>query len=219
MANQAYCKGGAMPIELIGPLVTALTVMATAVMAASAAIQSVRHEFDVFGAMVLSAVTAVGGGTIRDLLIGATPVFWIQDYTYLATSLPVGLATFMFAKRMRAGHGRRLRLLMYFDAVGLALFTILGIKVGLAHHINPAMAVLLGCVTGIAGGMMRDMLCGFSPSVLREDLYATVSIVGGAIYVLTRTAVSEVAGIGVSFLAMIVVRVIIVSRIRLPADA
>jgi uncharacterized membrane protein YeiH len=190
----------------------ALTVLATAVMAVSAAIQAVRHGFDPFGAVVLAIVTAVGGGTLRDLLIGAMPVFWIKDMTYLGTAVPVGLITYIAARKLRAGNGRRLRLLLYFDAIGLALFSLVGVKVALIHDTSLPIAVVLGCITGVAGGMFRDVLCGLTPSILKEDLYATLSLLGGALYLCLGSILSEELSIIIAFLAMTLARIWVVRR-------
>lgn len=199
-------------ISIFTTLITFLTLLATSVMAISAAIQAARHGFDLFGATVLGIVTAVGGGTLRDLLIGATPVFWIGDITYLATAGPLAFVTFLLVQKMDAGGGRRLRLLMYFDAVGLALFSLVGVQVALAHGISAPMAVVLGCVTGVAGGMVRDVLCGLTPSILKEDLYATISIFGTIIYLVAHAYFSEQISMAIAFVVMIVIRFGVVYR-------
>lgn len=187
-------------------------------MAASAAIQGARQGFDPFGATVLAIVTAVGGGTVRDILIGRFPVFWIKDLTYLAVAVPVALLVFLAARRMKAGGGRRLRLLLYLDAVGLALFTLVGVQISLGIGVSPVIAVVLGCTTGVAGGMIRDVLCGLQPSVLKEDLYATISLAGGAIYVIWREALNPETGLMTAFVLMTMARFYVVWRSR-PKDA
>ncbi|MEM9394798.1 MAG: TRIC cation channel family protein [Pseudomonadota bacterium] len=194
------------------PVLFALTVLATAVMAASAAIQAARQSFDFFGAIVLALVTAVGGGTLRDLLIGRFPVFWISDPTYLATAVPVGLLTWLIACRIPAGGGRRLRLLLYLDAIGLALFTLIGLQIALNAGVSELMAVILGCVTGIAGGMIRDVLCGLQPSVLKEDLYASISLAGGAAFIGLRDFATIETALALSFAAMSLARFWVVWR-------
>lgn len=205
-------------LSQVSPIIFALTVLATAVMAASAAIQGARQGFDPFGATVLAIVTAVGGGTLRDILIGRFPVFWIKDLTYLAVAVPVALLVFLVARRMTAGGGRRLRLLLYLDAVGLALFTLVGVQISLGVGVSPVIAVVLGCTTGVAGGMIRDVLCGLQPSVLKEDLYATISLAGGAVYVIWREALNPETGLMTAFVLMTLVRFYVVWRSR-PKDA
>ena len=188
-----------------------LTVLATAVMAASAATQAVRCGLDPVGAIFLSVVTAVGGGTLRDLLIGATPVFWLEDPTYLLTAVPVGLVTHALVGRMRIGTGRRLKLLDYLDAVGLALFTVVGARVALANGASPMAAIVLGCLTGIAGGMCRDVLCGITPIVLRRDVYATLSLIGAALYVLLVQVTGSHLSLWAAFAAIALSRVSVVA--------
>lgn len=189
-----------------------LTVLATAVMAASAALQGVRHELDLFGATVIAVAAAVGGGTVRDLLLGRMPVFWITDLTYLLTAIPVGALAFLVGRTLPSGNGRRLRLLMMFDAAGLALFTLVGIEVALEAQVHPFVAVVIGCITGTVGGMIRDILCNVTPSVLREDLYATISLAGGAVFVLIQPLMDVRAAMGVSFGLMLVARLVVILR-------
>lgn len=189
-----------------------LTVLATAVMAASAALQGVRHELDLFGATVIAVAAAVGGGTVRDLLLGRMPVFWITDLTYLLTAIPVGALAFLVGRTLPSGNGRRLRLLMMFDAAGLALFTLVGIEVALEAQVHPFVAVVIGCITGTVGGMIRDILCNVTPSVLREDLYATISLAGGAVFVLIQPQMDVRAAMGVSFGLMLVARLVVILR-------
>ncbi len=189
-----------------------LTVLATAVMAASAALQGVRHELDLFGATVIAVAAAVGGGTVRDLLLGRMPVFWITDLTYLLTAIPVGALAFLVGRTLPSGNGRRLRLLMMFDAAGLALFTLVGIEVALEAQVHPFVAVVIGCITGTVGGMIRDILCNVTPSVLREDLYASISLAGGAVFVLIQPLMDVRAAMGVSFGLMLVARLVVIQR-------
>lgn len=181
-------------------------------MAASAAIQGVRQSFDPFGIIVLAIVASVGGGTLRDLLIGTTPVFWLNDLTYLSVAVPIGLLGFFFASRLRHGDGGRLRLLLYLDAIGLALFTLIGVQAGLKADLPIASAVVLGCITGVAGGMFRDVLCGQQPVILKQDLYATISIFGGAIYAISEHYVSEALAFSISFVLIFVIRSVVIYR-------
>lgn len=193
-------------------IVLTLTALATAVMAASAATQAVRFEFDLFGATFLGVITAIGGGTFRDLLIGATPVFWLSDPIYIFTAVPVSAVVFFLVKNMAVGTGRRLKLLAYLDAVGLGLFTLVGVQVSLSSGVSAEMAIILGCITGIGGGMLRDILCGVTPIVLKKDIYATLSLVGGGLYLLARSYIAEEISIVIAFLFIAVVRILIVAR-------
>lgn len=178
-------------------------------MAASAAIQARRFNLDLFGATVLGVVTAVGGGTLRDLLLGLTPVFWISDLRFLLVAVPSSLLSFFVAARMPTGNGRRLALLMYLDAVGLALFTLTGVQVALEAGVAPVLTIVIGCVTGTAGGMIRDLLCNITPSVLREDLYATISLVGGAAYLVFLQFLGEPAATLTTFGLILLARLVV----------
>ena len=183
-----------------------LTVLATTTMAISAAIQAVRCEFDLFGAAFLAMITAVGGGTIRDVLIGISPVFWLKDQIFVFTAVPVGMVTFFLAEKLVAGGGRRLKLLALFDAVGLALFTLIGVKIAQANDLSVVVSIILGCITGIGGGMLRDMLCGETPLVLKKDIYATLSLLGGGLYLGLREYAGEQMSVWVAFAFIAVIR-------------
>ena len=189
-----------------------LTVLATFVMAATAAIQAARQDFDAFGATTLAVVTAIGGGTLRDMLIGATPVFWLTDMTYLFTGVPVGLCTYFLSKQYGYSGGKRLQVLLYLDAIGLALFTLVGVQAGLALDLPLASVVVLGCVTGVAGGMFRDILCGLQPAILKQDLYATISLAGGAIFIGLMNFTTENVSLIVAFSVMVLLRAVVVFR-------
>lgn len=197
---------------------TGLSLLATAVMAASAAIQAHRAHMDLFGATVLAIATAMGGGTLRDLFLGLTPVFWITDTRYLAVAVPVALISFALATRMSSGNGRRLNVLMQLDAIGLALFTLTGVQVALAAEVSPVLAIVLGCITGTAGGMIRDLLCNMTPSLLKEDLYATLSLAGGALYLMTLGPLGEALATAVGFATILVSRLVVL-RLLPPPEA
>lgn len=202
----------------IHTLITSLTVVATATMAVTGVIQAIRHQFDPLGAGVLALITAVGGGTLRDILLGATPVFWITDQIYIATVVPVVVIGVVFANRMHAGGGRRERLLNHIDAIGLALFTIVGVQKALEFGVPPVIAIILGAITGVAGGMIRDLLCNEKPVVLREDFYASLSLLGGALFVvLNYFQPLEISSL-VSFIFMVLGRFLVLRKsISLPS--
>lgn len=151
----------------------------TFVFALSGAVAATRHRLDLFGVLVLSFAAANSGGIVRDLLIGAVPPGAISDWRYLAAALAAGMLTFRWAHVIE-----RLRYpVKMFDAAGLALFTVTGAHKALAFGLNPIMAALLGMLTGIGGGMMRDVLLADVPMVLRRDLYAIAALVGASVVV------------------------------------
>ncbi len=205
-------------METLSFLFVPLSLLATSVMAASAAIQAHRVHMDPFGATVLAIATAMGGGTLRDLFLGLTPVFWITDTRYLAVAVPVALISFALATRMSSGNGRRLKVLMQLDAIGLALFTLTGVQVALDTGISPILAIVIGCVTGTAGGMIRDLLCNMTPSLLKEDLYATLSLLGGAVYLLMLTYLGETLAAALGFATILMARLLVL-HLKPPRDS
>jgi uncharacterized membrane protein YeiH len=154
---------------------------AVAVSAISGVLAGKGKRVDLFGVVVLALVTALGGGTIRDLALGSRPVFWIKDPTYIYTGAGFALLAFFVS------HLRELpnRLLLIADAFGLALFTQIGLEKSLAMDATQPIAIVLGVVTGVAGGMIRDILVGEIPLVFQQEiyLYATAALIGAALYV------------------------------------
>ncbi|QOR40060.1 trimeric intracellular cation channel family protein [Billgrantia diversa] len=146
----------------------------------SGVILACRSRMDPFGMLVLAAVTGIGGGTLRDLVLGVRPVFWIADPTYLWVIIAtVGLSIVGFHYIHRLSRV----FLPVADAFGLALFTVIGAHKALQLEASGVVAVLMGLLTGVAGGMVRDVLAHRVPMVLRQEVYATASIAGGIAYV------------------------------------
>ena len=137
---------------------------------------------DLFGVVVLAVVTAFGGGTIRDLALGDVPVFWVRDGNYIITAVATALATFVVARF----HEFSTRALLLADAVSLAFFTMIGVKKALVFAAPAPVAVAMGVITGVAGGILRDTLTGEIPYVFRKEIYfyATASLCGAVAFVL-----------------------------------
>jgi uncharacterized membrane protein YeiH len=157
-----------------------LDLAGTFVFALSGAAAGVKYKLDIFGVLVLSFVAANAGGIARDVMIGATPVAALSDWRYIAVTLPAGLLTFycyQFIDRLSGS-------VLIFDAAGLALFAVTGATKALTYHLDPVAAALLGMVTGIGGGMMRDILISEIPVVLRADIYAIAALTGAAVVVI-----------------------------------
>jgi uncharacterized membrane protein YeiH len=159
-----------------------LDLAGTFVFALSGAVAGIKRRLDLFGILVLSFVAANTGGIVRDVLVGATPPGAISDWHYLGVSLIAGVVTFYFPFLFI----QRWHPLLLFDAAGLALFAVSGAHKALAYGLNPIMATLLGMVTGIGGGMARDVLLAETPIVLRSDLYAVAALVGAAVVVMAN---------------------------------
>ena len=156
-----------------------LDLLGTGVFAATGAMVAARRKLDVFGALVLAFVTAVGGGTIRDGILGSTPVFWVHDTAYLTV---ICMATALTLAGRAWWHKTRYIILLT-DALGLGVFTVIGVEKALSYDVAPVVAVIMGVLTGAGGGAIRDVLAGRVPMVLRHEIYATAAILGGLLYV------------------------------------
>src|SRR5436305_4338539 len=157
-------------------LLLVLDLIGTFVFALSGAGAGVKRRLDLFGVLVLSFVAGSFGGIGRDLMIGAVPPAAISDWRYLAVALLAGMVTFCWFARIDRLRGS----VLLFDAAGLALFAVSGTQKALAFGLNPVMAALLGMLTGIGGGVARDVLLAEIPIVLRADLYAVAALAGAA---------------------------------------
>jgi uncharacterized membrane protein YeiH len=160
-------------------LVLVLDLAGTFVFALSGAMAAVRHRLDVFGVLVLSFAAANFGGIGRDLLIGAVPPAAIADWRYVAVSALAGLFVFCWAPTARQLRGP----VLIFDGAGLAFFAVSGSLKAIQYAASPVAAILLGALTGIGGGMARDILVNEIPTVLRADLYAVAALAGAAVVV------------------------------------
>ena len=160
-------------------LVTVLDLGGTFVFAISGAVAAVKYRLDIFGVMVLAFAAGNVGGITRDLLIGGVPPAAISSLNYIGVSILAGLIVFFWDPLVT----RHNNTVLWFDAIGLAFFAVAGAEKALVHGLNPVMAALLGMLTGIGGGMLRDVLVMQIPAVLRSDLYALAALVGAAIVV------------------------------------
>lgn len=162
-----------------------IQLLGVAVFAASGALSAGRKRMDLLGVLVLAIVTAVGGGTIRDVLLQRHPVFWIADTLYLWVSMGAAVLTLAYTRFRRAPDNA----LAIADALGLALFTIGGAQITEARHLTGIVVVLMATITGVAGGVIRDVLSAEIPMILRRgQLYASAAIAGSALYLLLELA-------------------------------
>lgn len=164
----------------------ALDMLGTAAFAASGALAGVRRGMDLFGVLVLGIVTATGGGTLRDLLMGDTPPFIFKDETYLYLSVAVSIAVFIFHRHLDILANP----LLFLDAVGLGTFVVIGASKALEFKFGFVGTIMMGVMTATAGGMVRDLLSSQVPMVLQREVYASACIAGAALlYLLDRTTV------------------------------
>ena len=151
-----------------------LDLFGVAVFACSGALAAGQRRMDLFGVVVLAFVTAVGGGTLRDLVIGNPPVFWVQDPLYVWVALVAGILTFVAAHARQFGS----EALVIADAFGLAVFTVIGTRIGMEHAGPGVIAAMTGVMSGVAGGIVRDILVNRVPLVLRREIYASAALLG-----------------------------------------
>ncbi|TVR79151.1 MAG: trimeric intracellular cation channel family protein [Saprospirales bacterium] len=157
-----------------------LDIAGTAVFAISGALAAMHKRFDPFGVVILAIVTAIGGGTLRDVLIGRLPVGWMQDMTYIYVILAATFTAFVFRDKLL-----RLRKAFFlFDTIGLGLFTITGVELGIQAGLHPLICIILGTMSASFGGVLRDVLSNQVPVIFQKEIYALASIAGGTLFLI-----------------------------------
>ncbi len=159
-------------------VVTIIDILGVFVFAISGASTAMSKRLDPFGVFIVAFVTSVGGGTLRDMLIGRHPVFWMVDPIYVYVIMAGAFFAVVFRKKI----GYLRRTLSLFDTIGLAIFTIIGIEIGIRFDLNPVIILSLGVMTGSFGGVIRDILVNEIPVVFSKEVYATASLIGGMFY-------------------------------------
>lgn len=157
-----------------------IDILGTIAFAISGVLVAFNKRMDLFGILIIAFVTAVGGGTLRDILIGHTPVSWMQDMTY--TYVIMGSAIFAIIFRSKIDYLRTS--LFLFDTIGIGLYTVVGIEKGIGARLHPVICIALGTMTATFGGVIRDILCNEIPVIFRKEIYATACILGGIAYFL-----------------------------------
>ena len=167
-------------------LFVAIETIGTVAFAASGVLAAARAHMDWLGAMVLALGVALGGGTVRSLLLGQTPVSWLEQPRFVYESLGTAIVVLIILRIWPSARLETSTPLLIADAAGLGTFVILGTQIGLKANLSSVLAVMLGVLTGVGGGIIRDVLTGTKPEVLVGQIYAVAGIVGGALFVLLR---------------------------------
>jgi uncharacterized membrane protein YeiH len=155
-----------------------IEILGTISFAISGTFAAVQRRLDPFGILIIAFVTSIGGGTVRDLLLGDTPVKWMRDVNYCLLILVTSMITMFFKRNIK-----KFKITLFlFDSLGLGLFTVLGIQKGIAFGLSPGICIALGTITGCFGGIIRDTLLNTIPLIFRKEVYATACIVGGLLY-------------------------------------
>ena len=160
-----------------------LDIMGTLAFAVSGALTAMNKRLDPFGIFIIAFVTAVGGGTLRDILIGRTPVGWMLNLNYVYVIILGYFLAVVFRKKLD-----RFRTSMFlFDTIGLGVFTLIGLEKGMETNLHPIICIALGTMTACFGGVIRDILCNEIPVIFRKEIYATICIVGGIFFFVMKT--------------------------------
>lgn len=159
-----------------------LDILGTMAFAISGALTAMSKKMDPFGVLVIAFVTSVGGGTLRDVLIGRTPVGWMRDVNYVYMIIIGFIIALIFRKKLD-----KLRVSLFlFDTIGLGVFTLIGLEKGIDTGLHPVICIALGTMTACFGGVLRDILCNDIPVIFRKEIYATICIIGGCFFFLLR---------------------------------
>jgi len=185
-------------------LLSILYLVAITAEAMTGALSAGRRGMDLFGVALIASVTALGGGSVRDVLLGHYPLGWVKHPEYLALTVGAGLATVAIARVMR--YLRRLFLLL--DALGLVAFTVIGCQVALEMGLSPAIVIVSGTLTGTCGGILRDILCNDVPLILRRELYASVAVLSAGCYLLCRQWLGEEQALLITLAAGLLLRLL-----------
>lgn len=182
-----------------------LNLIGTFSFAISGALAGEKKDFDKFGVSVLAMVTAIGGGTLRDILMGSTPVAWLQDYTVLIVVLAAIPVSYFFNKTILKLH----KAFFMFDTIGIGLFTVLGVQKALEFGIAPIYAILMGVISAVFGGVLRDTLSNEIPLIFRKEIYATACLTGASVYILlSMVSDYDILNTAVSMGIIILVRIL-----------
>ncbi|RDE23037.1 trimeric intracellular cation channel family protein [Motiliproteus coralliicola] len=191
-----------MEIDLYS-VVNVLGLSGIAVFAVSGALDAARQKMDILGFMLIGCATGLGGGTLRDLLLGNTPVYWVREPIYVATSLSAAVLTYFVVPYIAS----RTRSLLWMDAIGMALFSVTGAQIALSSGASSLIAACMGVMTASFGGIIRDVLCGSDLVLSSRELYVSASLAGASTYLMLEwLAVPESAALIGGFVAALVLR-------------
>ncbi|MGG8496753.1 trimeric intracellular cation channel family protein [Tenacibaculum sp. TC6] len=195
-------------------IISIIDIVGTFAFAISGALVAIKKDFDVFGVVIIAFVTAVGGGMLRDILINAHPINWIGDVNYIWTILGAVVFTFLFKSKIAP-----LRKTMFlFDTIGISVFTLLGLQKGLSYNLHPFLALVMGVVSAVFGGVIRDVLTRKVPLIFKKEIYASACLSGGVIYLaLENFNINENVQFITSAIVIIAIRTLaVIKKYELP---
>lgn len=195
-------------IPTAGSIIYTLDFVGIIACTVAATVLAKRLEFDLFGALLISFIGSVGGGTLRDLLLNRHPIFWLHDLNYLYIIIGISLLVQMFYHYVE----RLDRALRWFDALGLAAFTVIGIEAALSRQMPAPIVILMGVFTAVIGGVMRDIVCRQIPLLLQKEIYITASVIGSTYYLFMLNSLSPWARSISTILLIFIIRMLAVYR-------
>jgi uncharacterized membrane protein YeiH len=195
-------------------IIYVLDIVGTFAFAISGALVASKKEFDLFGVIIIAFVTAVGGGMLRDILIDAHPINWIGDMNYIWTIFLAVVFTFLFKSKIAPLS----KTMFLFDTIGIGVFTLLGLQKGLAYDLHPFLSLIMGMISAVFGGVIRDVLTNEVPLIFKKEIYALACLFGGAVYLLaTKLSVSEPVSFIIGASVIIIIRSVVVKfHLELP---
>jgi uncharacterized membrane protein YeiH len=184
-----------------------IDILGTFAFAISGALVALDKNFDIFGVIIIAFVTAVGGGMLRDILINAHPINWIGDLNYLYTIFAAVIFTFLVKSKI----AYLSKTMFLFDTIGISVFTLLGLQKGLSYELHPLVAVIMGMISAVFGGVLRDVLTNRVPLIFEKEIYASACLAGGVMYlILNHFKVQENINFIISALVVVIIRVVAV---------
>jgi uncharacterized membrane protein YeiH len=195
-------------------LIYTIDILGTFAFAISGALVASDKKFDIFGVLIIAFVTAVGGGMLRDILINAHPINWIGDLNYIWTIFLAVFLTFLFKSKIAFLS----KTLFLFDTIGISVFTLLGLQKGLSFDLHPFIAIIMGMVSAVFGGVLRDVLTNKIPLIFKKEIYASACLAGGLSYlILNLVVIPKEINFIISASVIIIIRLISVKyELELP---
>lgn len=196
-------------------LFTIIDILGTVAFAISGVLTAMNKKMDHFGIFIIATVTSVGGGTLRDILVGKTPVSWMLDMTFIYVIVLSTVFAVLFRSKLKYFR----KSLFLFDTIGIALYTTTGAQIGLAADLHPLICIALGMISACFGGVLRDILCNEIPIIFRKEIYATACMVGGAIFLLLKHfTIDNTTAVIIAGLVIMGIRILaVIYKLQLPS--
>ncbi len=194
---------------------TIIDILGTVAFSISGVLTAMHKKMDPFGILIIATVTSVGGGTLRDVLVGKLPVSWMLDMTFVYVIIITSIFAVVFRSKLRYFR----KSLFLFDTIGIALYTTTGVQIGIGVGLHPLICIALGMISACFGGVLRDILCNEIPIIFRKEIYATACMLGGSVFItLKYFDIDNATAVIISGLIIIMIRVLaVVYKLQLPS--